>query len=664
MPRSRALAALLSPLLAAWLPAAAAQDTTVIDAFIKPSSYEQVKLSPDGQLIALVVPQGEHSLLATFRRADLKPVGQFAMEPKSRITGLWWVDNTRLVLNYARQDGLLARPQSTGELIGVNADGTRSLFLTGERGGGDEEGKTFAMRRNTATVWAEWIDTLPEFPRQALVATTLLRTQTNSTAVVRMDTESGRTFPQTRVPMAFANVDADRKGLARFASGLDDDGYQMLYYRDGDNADWRLLNHEKSTGQQAHFLGFNADDSIAYLDVQRPDGPDVVEAYAIADGARKVVLSDPRVDPDARLLAPDGHTLLAVGFSGPKLAYRFLDDASPAAKAMRGLVAAFPGQNVRVANYSADGTLALVEVGDDRDGGATYLFDLANKKAQMLVARQEWLDPAGMAPVKAFEVPARDGLSIPVLLTLPRGVQGKPPLVVMPHGGPIGVSDTWDFDGRVQLLAAHGFAVLQVNYRGSSGYGRSFELKGHRQWGGAIMDDIVDATRAVIAKGEVDGARVCAFGASFGAYASLLAPVRAPGLFRCAVGYVGVYDLPQVLKEDNESHLERSVLAQILGTDPASLRDQSPVTHAAAIKVPVLLAVGGQDETAPKVHSERMRDALVAAGNTPEYLQYDDEGHGYYRLEHQREFYKRLIAFLNKHLGVAPAAAAAPAAGR
>jgi dipeptidyl aminopeptidase/acylaminoacyl peptidase len=180
-----------------------------------------------------------------------------------------------------------------------------------------------------------------------------------------------------------------------------------------------------------------------------------------------------------------------------------------------------------------------------------------------------------------------------------------------------------------------------------------------------MQDDLTDATRAAVAQGVADPAKICLYGASYGAYAALMGPVREPGLYRCVAGYVGVYDLPMLFKKGDarRSQFGRNYLERVLGDDKDALRARSPVAHAGEIKVPVFLAAAGEDQTAPIAHSKAMRSALTEAGNAPDWLEFPEEGHGYYLLAHQREFYHRLVAFLDKHLeGTPPAAAPVPGA--
>lgn len=229
-------------------------------------------------------------------------------------------------------------------------------------------------------------------------------------------------------------------------------------------------------------------------------------------------------------------------------------------------------------------------------------------------------------------------------------------MVVMPHGGPYGIFDRWAFDDDAQMLAEAGYAVLQVNFRGSGNYGVAFEQAGARQWAGTMQDDLTDATRWAIDQHVADPSRICIYGASYGGYAALTGAAKEPDLYRCAVGYVGVYDLEAM-------HREKSRYAAWLRNWEADwvgkreeMAARSPVNMAANIKAKVLLAAGGEDKTAPIAHTKRMAKALRDAGKPVETLYFDSEGHGFYTEAHRREFYTRLLDFLADNLGGARAA--------
>lgn len=318
----------------------------------------------------------------------------------------------------------------------------------------------------------------------------------------------------------------------------------------------------------------------------------------------------------------------------------------------RSLEAAVGGEPVFITSASKDGRLQLVRTWSGSNPGDFFLYDTVAKKLEHLISRSEWIDPEKMASVEPFSFAARDGVQVHGYLTRPKGVTQASSMVVMPHGGPFGIYDTWDYDRDAQMLAAAGYAVLQVNFRGSGNYGRAFQQAGARQWGGTMQDDVTDATRWAITQGHANAQKVCIYGASYGAYAALMGVAKEPTLYRCAAGYVGIYDLPIMYTAGDiqENKSGEMYLREWLG-DRASLTAISPVNLADRIKVPVFLAAGGKDERAPMQHSQRMEAALKKAGGSVESLYYPTEGHGFYTEPHQREYYSKLLAFLAQSLG-------------
>ncbi|MCG8464102.1 MAG: prolyl oligopeptidase family serine peptidase, partial [Xanthomonadales bacterium] len=269
------------------------------------------------------------------------------------------------------------------------------------------------------------------------------------------------------------------------------------------------------------------------------------------------------------------------------------------------------------------------------------------------MARRSWIDKQRLRPVQNIELTARDGQKLRGYLTLPADEKKPYPLVVLPHGGPFGIRDYRDFNGEVQLLAHNGYAVLQVNFRGSGGYGTAFEKAGHRQWGQAMQDDLTDATQWLVEQGYADKNRMCIFGASYGGYAALMGVIREPDLYRCAIGYAGVYDLNMMYEEgglryysDGVTYLERT-----LGEDSPELKAYSPVHQVDKIKVPLFIAHGGEDRVVPDEHAKALRDALKDANKEFEWLHYRREVHGFANQEHLQAFYSKVLAFLDEHIG-------------
>jgi dipeptidyl aminopeptidase/acylaminoacyl peptidase len=307
--------------------------------------------------------------------------------------------------------------------------------------------------------------------------------------------------------------------------------------------------------------------------------------------------------------------------------------------------------------FTKDGSEAVFRVSSDRNPGEFYLLD-KNKKATYLMATREWIKLEQMAEMRPISLTARDGLEIRGYLTVPKGSDGKNlPLIVHPHGGPFGPFDDWGFDPEVQMLANHGYAVMQLNFRGSGNYGREFERSGYQQWGGTMQDDLTDATLWAIKEGIADQDRICIYGASYGAYASAMGIAKEPDLYKCAVGYVGVYDMALMYNRGDIRERDSGVnfLKEALGTGSNKLAAASPTKMADRIKAPIFIVSGGEDQRAPKAHSEALRDALKKAGKPYEWMVAEHEGHGFFKEETNLELYTRMLAFFDKYIGT-PAA--------
>lgn len=584
------------------------------------------------------------------RLSDLKPTARFSLGRNTDIAWFEWASDSRVLLGVADKLGMLAEPQPTGEVMVVDAEGGRPEMLVGWRVDGSAGARV--GHKKAEAVWAFLADMLPSDPNNVVLNVGTFSEDTYTRAE-RLDIRSGRRTVVARVPVRRAEFVTDHAGVVRVAVGANADNTSQLYYRASADAEWQLINGEASSGRREVPLGFSADGRILYLQSTMPKGPDAIVAYDVESGQRSTVLRHDTVDPVAVIHASTGaREPIGVQFMDGVPRFEFFAKDHPDVRLYRMLGEAFEGEAAYPVSRTADGRLAMVRVDSDRNAGDFFLFDTTTLKARHLVSRREWLDPLKMAERRPVALDARDGLRLHGYLTLPRGGERNLPLVLLPHGGPYGIRDDWYFDDDAQLLAAAGYAVLQVNYRGSGGYGEDFEQAGARQWGLAMQDDLTDATRWAIAEGIADPRRICIYGASYGAYAALMGVAREPGLYRCAVGYVGVYDLPMranALARHARSHDNWS--REWMGTDMAVLAENSPVNLASRIRVPVLLAAGGQDEVTPPEHTRRMERALKAAGVPVEAMYYPTEGHGFFLPANRKEYYGRLLAFLESHLG-------------
>lgn len=281
------------------------------------------------------------------------------------------------------------------------------------------------------------------------------------------------------------------------------------------------------------------------------------------------------------------------------------------------------------------------------------MFDTEKKALRFILKAKPWLDSEKLTATEPFKVKSSDGVELHGYLTKPKNSKGKLPLIVYPHGGPHGPRDYWQYSDDVQLLASRGYAVLQVNFRGSGGYGSQFETSGYHHWGDLIQQDIIEATEWAAKVPDIDENRICIYGASFGGYSALMAPTIKSDLFKCSIGYVGVYDL-NLLWDDGDiqkMNYGETFLAKAIGEDKESLNLFSPSHLKSRLKTPTFLIHGKEDERAPVSHFYAMKKSLEKSKTPVETMLVNGEGHGFYQEENRQEMYERLLAFLDKHIG-------------
>lgn len=622
--------------------AAAAQTPELLDIapFLRQDSYENIKISPTGEYFAATVPLADRNFIAVIRRADKTVTAKVQMGVDTVVDDFWWANDDRVVASIAKKYGHDDYPLLTGELVAINADGSRGKWLT------TQDDLTFAMFHGP----------LRDDDKHILIAA-LSHGDVYETVLQKLNVYDGQRNSVSAAPVQRAQFTTDAEGRARFAFGAGSDNAGKLYYRNAGRGEWRLVNDESRTWIAEWALGLSEDGRMAYLQVERKSGPDAIVSWDTATGERRELLVDPVVDPlrilyDSRSGAPVGAL-----YMHDRIRSRFFEPQSPTARAYRQLEKAFPDDAVEITSATLDGTLLLVRIWNDRNPGDFYLFDTIAKLAEPVFSRRIWIDPAKAPTTRSIDFISRDDLRLHGYLTLPSGhAAGTPlPMVLLPHGGPFGVFDAWEMDVDSEILARAGYAVLRVNYRGSGNYGRAFLHAGAREWGGRMQQDLTDATRWAIAQKIADPGRICIYGASYGGYAALMGAATEPDLYRCAVGYVGVYDLVEFHKDkSDDARSLRNWALDWLGTRE-EMGAISPTALADRIKVPVFLAAGGKDRRAPVDHTERMEKALKNAGVPVEALYYPNEGHGFYAEEHRREYYTRLLAFLSRHLGGATA---------
>jgi dipeptidyl aminopeptidase/acylaminoacyl peptidase len=641
----------ISAILPALAQAQAAPGLIPIDSFVREDQYYNPRMSPDGKHLAVTVrtPVGKRTvpMVTFYSLPDLKLESTVRMPLFSVPVDYHWVGNTRLVVEKGIEVGSREAPQATGEILAMDFDGKHQAYLFGyEMTGYSTQGSRYGNDWGFATI--------ANFPqvRNDHVQLGTYQWDHDASSLYDLDTRSAIRKLITTVPTPYASFVVQNDDKPRFAMGTDEHNVSQLWRYDDASAKWSV--QEQAKGSRLSPAAFSADDKEFLAWYTEHSGPSKLVRQNLATGERRVVAEDANGNVGALMYASSRilpvAAFTAVGRPHPI----YLEPGHPDVELHKALSAQFSDATVHLVSTTDDGSKMLAYVHSDRDPGVVYLYDRKNNKADQLYISMSGIDPEQMAFRRPVTFKARDGLRIDGFLTLPNvKTAQKPPLILIPHGGPHGAQDTWYFDTDAQFLASRGYAVLQVNYRGSSGRGDHFRNSGHRQWGGKILDDLVDGVKWTVAQGEVDGGRMCAYGVSFGAYASLMLAAREPELFKCAVGYAGIYELPLLLSEDagkGDSRYQAEI-KRFIGEDVAELARFSPSKHAAEIKAGVLLIHGGHDKRAPKEHAFLMKEALEKAGHAPEWYYVDYEGHGFYDTENQTEVYKRLEAFFSKYLG-------------
>ncbi|WP_374474127.1 prolyl oligopeptidase family serine peptidase [Arenimonas sp.] len=640
--------------LAASVVASAAEPPPV-EHFMRHATYSSARISPNGEYLAIGVDRGGQDVLTVLRLADLSLMKVNILPDEKSVAGYEWVGDDRLIFTATRKVGSFELPAGTGEWYAVNADGSqpRPIIFYGNRGA-SQRGK------NVGNEFFSLLDPLQDDPRNVLMISSYARSADGAGAeLVQVDTVSGTRKVLARAPKENCSLQIDEKKQARFAvcgRARDEQGKydpNSDLYRLGEDGKWSLV----AAGTSGKQLGvrWTAKDGTIYAYESDRKAPRAFGTIDRATGEFRKLFQDPVSELSGVITSPQDDKALAVITAAGVPKIHMVDEQHPDAELYASLAAAFPGQLVNFSSATRDGKKIIVSVYSDKNPGELYLYDRDSGKARFLMKGREWIDPAQSATMRAFSFKNREGMTLYGYLTIPKGSDGKNlPLIVNPHGGPMGPRDSWGYNPETQLFASRGYATLQVNFRGSGGFGKAFEDMAYGQWRTGIMNDVIDATRWAISEGIADGERICIYGGSFGGYAALMAPAREQGLYKCAVGYVGMYDaqLQYKLSDTGESADGRRYLDRAFGATREEQDAMSPITYADQIKLPVMLAAGARDRRCPPEHTEAMFAALERAGNRPEdMIIQSGEMHGFYGVENRVNLYTKMLAFFEKHIG-------------
>ena len=587
------------------------------------SSYQ---ISPNGEYYSYMAPFKNR--MNVFIQKIGEPGGKRITDVTDRdIAGYMWANNNRVL--FLKDDG----GDENWALFGVNIDGSNLLPLT---------------KFDSTTT--QLLNELVGLDDYVLVA--LNKRNKEIFDPYRLNIVTGELEMAAENPGNIQGWVTDHEGKIRVATTTDGLNTSLLY-RSTEKDEWNQLlttNFKESVSP----LFFTFDNKNLYASSNIGRDKSAIVLFDL-DSAREVeeLFSHPEVDVGGLNYSKKRKVLTSIWYTTDKSHRTFLDEETKSWFSK--LETKLDGYEIGISGSNKAEDKLIVRTYSDKSLGAYYFYDIAKDELTKIEAVAPWIDENDMCPMEPIQYKSRDGFTINGYLTLPKGKEAKNlPVVVNVHGGPW-ARDNWGFNPEVQFLANRGFAVLQMNFRGSTGYGREFWEASFKQWGQAMQDDITDGAKWLTIEGIVDEKRIAIYGGSYGGYATLAGLCYTPDLYACGVDYVGVSNLFSFMKTIPpywKPYLE--MMYEMVGdleADSAMLSAYSPALNADKIKAPLFVAQGAKDPRVNIDESDQIVNALKARGISVEYLVKENEGHGFHNEENRFEFYEAMSSFLEKHIG-------------
>ena len=609
-----------------------------VDDFMKSPEFTNVSISPDGKRLAGVMELDGMDKVAIIDLKNMKPLSAKTFGENRRVGNLTWSSNEVILMSVNKRVGNLDRKGRWDGVYAMRFDGKKdqTIFAPASK----------AQRGSSVAI----VDGLEDDPKRIIIREFKgggqhtfiynLRSGKRKVLAEPADKYAGAPFLNTKnesvVASAFNPVSRNT----------------YIHYKTGSAGSWNKLDLAGDKKDvRVSFGGMSTDPNFAYILSNHDGTTSGIFKLNLSSGNLEKIYQHGTVDILGPIRNQDNETIgftLMPGY--PEVVW--VDTKDPITLIYKGLKQSFAGQNIRIFNYTSDNKEMIFSTSSDKNSGEFYHLNLSNNKIKPLFKTRNWLEPSEMSEMKPITFTSRDGVELHGYLTLPKGKDPKNlPLVVNPHGGPHGPRDMWGFNPEIQLMASRGYAVIQVDFRGSGGYGKDFEESGYMKWGREMQNDVTDATLWAVEQGYADKDRLCLYGGSYGGYATLQGLVREPDLYKCGIGYVGVYDLKKMRTcGDIVVYGNKDFLNRVIGKDSDELEANSPAYNTDKIKANVFLAHGEDDVRVPMCQLKLLVKNLEKSGVNHEVM-VRDEGHGYQDPKNKHDFYTRLLSFLDENIG-------------
>ena len=596
-----------------------------LEDFFKNPEKTAFEISPDGQKVAFMQPW-ENRLNVHVKNIGSDEVIRLTSATERDIAGYLWLGNSRI--GYVQDTG----GDENFRLFAVNIDGTNQADLT-----------------PFDSVRVQIIDELENNHQEMLIG--LNKRDQRLHDVYRLNVLTGQMELIAENPGNISGWQTDHAGKLRLAFTADGVNTSILYRQTEQDTFHIILTTDFR--EEVNPMFFTFDNKNLYVSSNRKRDKAALYIFDFNTATdTDLIFGHDEVDISWAMYSKKRKVLTGVSIYTSKQKYHFFDNWRE--NVQKDLEEKLPGVEVRLSDLDDNETMSLVRTFNDKTRGAYYLYNTETKELSKLADISPWLDPLKMANMMPISYKSRDGLTINGYLTLPKDSSDKNlPVIVNPHGGPW-ARNRWGFNSEVQFLANRGYAVLQMNFRGSTGYGRNFKEIGFKQWGKTMQDDVTDGVHWLINEGIADKDRIGIYGGSYGGYATLAGVTFTPELYACGVDYVGPSNIFTLLNSlPPYWELYRQMFYEMVGNpedDKELLEEISPVFHVDKIKAPLFVAQGANDPRVKQAESDQIVEALKLKGIDVQYMVKDNEGHGFHNEENRMEFYNAMIEFLNKHM--------------